>query len=454
MPENALDKMKEYGDDPTFSTNEYVQYAIEIEHTLHKMQKDLSNTLDPRQAVMGILKVAIDFYGADWCGILDVDTEVGVWTPFWWVNREYGEMARTNFNEFELSEGYSRWIKSLQDHEPIIVHETETIKEEYPTEYALYKRLEATSVIAVPFWKGHKGFLVLRNPCRYKNNISMLRMLNFAVVSLLNEYYLREGHKLTIISPRITKNTDVYISLLGELKITTKKGMLTENELKSPKIARLLVYLLLSRKIACSPREIADNLWPDEDTENNVKNLKSLIYRSQKAFQLISDYRLIISTANGYQLNPELNIITDFQLFDKKWEIAAKAVDLDEKIDFLKKAADLYQGTLFRTARHEHWLMATAVSFEMRYMGIVGELMKCLNIIHDYVGIQQYAAKALHISPHNVDAYFWIIVAMHKLSHSELAKGELSMARCNLLPEEFEELVKRLEEQVMTVLHS
>ncbi len=27
MPENALDKMKEYGDDPTFSTNEYVQYS-------------------------------------------------------------------------------------------------------------------------------------------------------------------------------------------------------------------------------------------------------------------------------------------------------------------------------------------------------------------------------------------------------------------------------------------
>ena len=60
---------------------EYVQYAIEIERTLHNMQKELNTCIDHRKAAMLIMRVATEFYDADWCGILDVDMEIGVWTP-------------------------------------------------------------------------------------------------------------------------------------------------------------------------------------------------------------------------------------------------------------------------------------------------------------------------------------------------------------------------------------
>lgn len=453
MPKKAQAEVKDFESNIAGDTQEYVQYAIEIERTLHELQKDLSNAIDPKQAALGVLQVATDFYDADWCGILDVDTEVGVWTPVWWFNKELGAMARTSFNEFELLEGYGRWMDSLRKHESIIIHDAEAIKEEFPAEYALYKRLGADAILAVPFWKGPKGFLTLKNPKRYKNSISMLRMLNFAVASLVNEYHLLESRKLTIISPRITNEDDVYISIFGELVITTKDGIITESELKSPKIARLLVYLLMSRKIACSPREIVDALWPDEDVDSAVKNIKGLIYRLQQAFGLISKNRLIVSNANGYQLNPQLHIVTDYQLFDKKWSIAVKTIELEEKISYLKKAVDLYQGPLFRSAKHEHWLMATATSFEIRYLGAVSELMKSMFHINDYLGIQQYAAKAIQMCPHSVDVYFWMIVSMYKLNNPEMAKGELRMARCNLLPEEYDELTERLNDQVQSILH-
>ena len=108
--------------------------------------------------------------------------------------------------------------------------------------------------------------------------------------------FLLETRKLTIISPRITNATDVYISLFGELKITTEKGVLTEQELKSPKIARLLVYLLLKGKMTASPREIASAIWPGEDIEATVKNIKGLVYRFRQTIELLSDHRLIEST--------------------------------------------------------------------------------------------------------------------------------------------------------------
>lgn len=183
-----------------------------------------------------------------------------------------------------------------------------------------------------------------------------------------------------------------------------------------------------------------------------MKNIKGLIYRLQQAFGHISNHRLITSTANGYQLNPKLHITTDYQLFDKKWNVAVKALDIEEKIKYLKKAVELYQGPMFRSAKHEHWIMATSVSFEMRYLGAVSELMKALFQINDYLGIQQYAAKAVQLCPHSVDVYFWMIVSMYKLNNPEMAKGELRMARCNLLSEEYEELTNRLNEQVQLLL--
>lgn len=165
MPNQKIET-SEIEKDTIGDSQEYVQYAIEIERTLHELQKDLSNTIDPKQATMGVLRVATNFYDADWCGILDVDGEVGVWTPVWWYNREHGEMARSSFNEFELLEGYGRWLDCLQNHEPVIIQDIEAIKDEYPVEYSLYKRLEAKSILAVPFWKGPKGFLTLKEPVK------------------------------------------------------------------------------------------------------------------------------------------------------------------------------------------------------------------------------------------------------------------------------------------------
>ena len=274
--------------------------------------------------------------------------EIGVWTPIWWYDTEFGEMAQTKFEEFELSEKYGRWIQCLRDHEPIIVPDVEAIKEEMPDEYMLYRRLDANAVMAVPFWKGPTGFLTLRNAKKYKNQTGFLRMLNYAVISSLNEYFLLETRKLTIISPRITNATDVYISLFGELKITTEKGVLTEQELKSPKIARLLVYLLLKGKMTASPREIASAIWPGEDIEATVKNIKGLVYRFRQTFELLSDHRLIESTPTGYQINPRLNVFTDFQLFDKKWSIAMKAadhiIDDDRRLNAERLEAAFYSG--------------------------------------------------------------------------------------------------------------
>ena len=424
---------------------EYARYSMDIERTFAEVQKGLAVCYDPKEIALNVMRVATEFYDADWCGIFEVDLELGVFSPFWWYNRELGAMAQTLSKEIEVLE-YQRWIDSLKNHTAMVIEDTEAVRETYPEEYGLYHRLQVKNLMAVPFWKGPLGFLVLRNPKRYTKQTSFLRMLNYVVVNSLSEYFMIETSKLTLTSPRITNDNDVYISLFGEMKIIGPKGVLTESELKSPKISRLLVYLLLSKKNGVSPREMADAIWPDEDADCVCKNFKGLIYRLQQAFSLISDTRLVESTPNGYQLNPKLNITTDFRLFELKKTNAINAPTLEQKSELLKKAVNLYAGSFFHSAASEHWVMATAVNYQHQYIATVGELLKTLFDERDYASVHHFSAKALKYEPRSEDIYFWMIRSLIRIGHTEMARGELRMAQTRLLSEEYAALVERLKD--------
>ena len=424
---------------------EYARYSMDIERTFAEVQKGLAVCYDPKEVALNVMRVATEFYDADWCGIFEVDLELGIFSPFWWYNRELGAMAQTLSKEIEALE-YSRWTESLKNHTAMIIEDAEAVRETYPEEYELYSRLQVKNLMAVPFWKGPVGFLVLRNPKRYTKQTSFLRMLNYVVVNSLSEYFMIETSKLTLTSPRISNDHDVYISLFGEMKIIGPKGILTESMLKSPKISRLLVYLLQSKKNGVAPREMADAIWPDEDADCVCKNFKGLIYRLQQAFSLISDCRLVESTPNGYKLNPNLNITTDYQLFLRKATSGLNAANVEQKIELLKKAVELYVGTFFHTASQEHWIMAASVDYYHKYVSLTSELLKTLFEEKDYACVQKYAAKGLQFAPHSEDMYFWMIRSMIRVGHSEIARGELRMAQTRLLDEEYAALVERLKE--------
>ena len=273
---------------------------------------------------------------------------------------------------------------------------------------------------------------------------SMLHLLNYTIITSLHEYKMMETLKHVTISPRITGEKDVYISMFGELKITTSKGVISETELKSPTISRLLVYLVLSRRTAIAPREIQDAIWPEEECEFPGKNIKGLVYRLQQAFCLISDYRLIESTTNGYRLNSNLNIITDTKLFVDKCQLALSTVSTGKKKDLLCKALTLYEGDLLASASSEHWLMSTVVNYQCYYIGMLNELMRLFDAEKNYDGIRNYAAKALLVLPSNPDVYFWLIHAIAKRGHCEVARSELKVAESKLTEEDYTDLKDRL----------
>jgi len=428
---------------PEQEQTEYIQYAQEVESTLRHLESQLHESDDSEEIIHNVMKTACEFYQGDWVGFLELDLELDLWMPYVWYNSHDDDQTTVLLAEVESFDYFSRWKTAMQNNNAVVIPSTKALTDVSPEEAEMYERLKIEKALAVPIKPRPTGFLVVRNPQRYITRSSMLQMLAFVLLASLNEQKLMQSMKMSISPDNIQRDTDIIINLFGNLEIYTANGVLRESDLKSPKICRLLAYIVLNRKVTVPAREIAEAVWPEEvmESDNPGKNLRALIFRLRQSFGLISSYSLIETTPNGYGFNSELNITTDLELFEKYWDMAQRTSIESEKAEILKRAVDLYKGSVLESAADEHWLIPKASYYNLRYQGMVSELLKTLADGKDYHNLHRYAAQALAVDPGNKTAHYWLIYAMAQRGADEMAKTQVQIAQEALTDEEYYELV-------------
>lgn len=426
--------------------HDHIAYCQDLEHTLNLLEANLHSSDDPEEIAMMALKTACEFYQADWAGLLEVDLDLRIWSPAWWYNSGPNDKTQALMNEFESADFLHRWITALHQNHAIIVPDIELVKKEWPDEYKVYQRMKASSIMGVPIKPRPTGFLVIRNPQRYLSHSSMLQMLAFVVLTNFNEKKLLDSAKMALSPEAIQSDKDIIINFLGSMEIYTAKGVLREQDFKAPKCVRVATYLMLHRRATHPPLEIAASLWPNDHSDPDAisSNIRGLIYRFRQAFSLISDYPLIESTPNGYRLNPDLRIMTDLQQFDRLWDTIQNTASKSRKVDLMKQAVSIYRGPLFENACDEHWIIGMVNNYNLRYVGLINELLQKLAEAKDYPDVQHYAAQALEIVPGNVTARYWLIHATYHLGTIELARSEIERSKQDLTSDEYKLLLKHL----------
>lgn len=427
---------------------EYIRYCIEQEQTVSELEAYLHTSDDPKEIAIKTLKTACAFYGADWAGILVVDLDLEVWTPGWWYNPGPKDMTMQLIQEVESLDIMPTWIKAMERSEAVIIPDVTASEISLTDDLSVYQRLRIQSVLAVPFAPNPMGFLAIRNPTRYIDRTSTANILAYVLHRAMAQQKTIDSAKLTLSPERIESDRDIIINLFGEMEICTNKGVLTERDFNSPKSTRVVTYLLMNRKTAHPPLEISSALWPDEyaDPESIGRSIRGCVYRFRRAFSLISDYPLIESTPSGYRINPQLNIITDVQQFDRLYDAAMQPALTGQKIDLLKRIVLLYRGPLFRSASDEHWIIGQVSYYRLHYIDAVNELLSTLAAAKDYSSVRECAAEAIRIMPGNLKAYYWMIISLYYGGTIELARDELALSKSVLTADEYDTLVRYLKQ--------
>ena len=155
-----------------------IQRAIDFENSMNDLESQLYyQHLSPKEVAQQVLKATCQFYDADWCGLIQVDLDLNLWTPFWWFNAGATDKTMLLTEEYESAEFLDRWVQTVRKGIPMVVPDAEATKEAYPAEYNLYQRLGIRSVIAVSLEPRPVALLAIRNPKRYIQQTSMLRIL-------------------------------------------------------------------------------------------------------------------------------------------------------------------------------------------------------------------------------------------------------------------------------------
>lgn len=370
---------------------------------------------EPNEATT-ILKRSIEFFDADWMGLMDFDLEVGAWSTRCFYNKRTGSSTETLIEEAESVAQARRWVEAIRGGKPIIIEDIETIKDDAPEEYEMYKRLHVQSVLGVPYRNCGSGLMVVRNPRRFKACYEALNVIAYIVTNEIIAKQRRDNiyRKQSEFEPN--SYDTVRIDMFGGVRISSKDLFFNEEDMKSEALRFLIAFL------ACNQGKFFSSEYLNSKYEGGKDiSWADLIYKFRikwkNARNLEDDgLQLILTTEKGYGINPKLKVVTDVELAEEMVRAIDDTSDKLAKIELLRKFNSLFHGEFMGNmfARNA-FIRENRLHYKLKYIEKMETFMKLLYAQGDYSGVEGYCNNILKVYPKSVDIQFWRIMALYKL---------------------------------------
>jgi len=219
------------------------------------------------------------------------------------------------------------------------------------------------------------------------------------------------------------QNSKIKIFMLGRFDIIINGQRVNEQLNNSTKMRELLEYLILQKDKAVTYKELFDTLWPDDENENPVNALKTLLYRLRMQFTQSGADELrncIITRRGSYQWNPSLDCEIDvFQLEKLCRELGDRSLPRPLKMKKYKEIVELYTGDLLPKSAGEPWSLPFTVYYHTIYMECVHGYLELLKEDKDFEKLVEAARLAI-----NIDCF-------EEKLHIELMQGLIELGRKN-----------------------
>ena len=199
---------------------------------------------------------------------------------------------------------------------------------------------------------------------------------------------------------------------------------------RNTKMWKLLKYLLACYPTPVTLEKLIEAVWTNEsdNASDPGKNVRDIIYRLRKTFEVFGNYEEYILFTNGcYLWNPEVECIMDFVDFTKySRDGEDKARNEEERIASYEAAIALYKGEFMG----EKWsfLETWASNFVIFYKRLFLQAVEALSDIYDrrldYESIIMLHNKALLIEPYEESLYARLIQVLIKNGEYALAERQ------------------------------
>jgi DNA-binding SARP family transcriptional activator len=175
------------------------------------------------------------------------------------------------------------------------------------------------------------------------------------------------------------------------------------DEWPSRKSTQVFKYLLMHRDHPVPREVLMDVFWPDSDPDAARNNLNVTIYGLRQALRRQEAGTSHILFQDGcYLLDPELNIIVDYEEFlahVRTAEWLERREDTEQAVQHYRAAEALHQGELLAEDRYEDWIIFNRHRLQDTYIGVLDWLSEYYLERRNYPVCMIMARKALTFEP-------------------------------------------------------
>lgn len=209
-------------------------------------------------------------------------------------------------------------------------------------------------------------------------------------------------------------NRNVYIDFFGHLKISTAFGTVTESDINSAQMCKLIAYLVLNRKTVISADVLTAILWP-QGTEDPYMSLRGLVFRLRKVLKTaFPDESLIVPKNGSYKINNYFDLSVDAEHLTviSKYKISSAAA---------KSFLDSHCQPFLEILSSDIWGLPVCTFYNSRMITYTVTATEKMIDENDIDNAILYASKGLVIDPISEELHSLIIKSLIRKGCRKLA---------------------------------
>lgn len=205
-------------------------------------------------------------------------------------------------------------------------------------------------------------------------------------------------------------NPSILVRMLGRFEFSDGQRTLTQAEIHSDRVTKLAAYLILHSRRGCSFRELIDELWANDLSDNPVNALKNLMYRLRKILARIwPDTSFFLTVRGQYQWNPAIPLTTDVREFESRFQAAKDCPDGIEKRLRLVQAGEVYRGKFLEDLSGEYWILNAQTLYQRMFMEGAKMLARELEAEGDYAMLERMCMDVIARDPYDEEMHSYLL---------------------------------------------
>ena len=212
------------------------------------------------------------------------------------------------------------------------------------------------------------------------------------------------------------------IKTMGYFSMTDGEKTITDDNLRSTMVLKLLLYVILYRDKELSSEDIAAAIWQDEDIENPIGALKNLMYRLRKSLnEYMGDEEYIITKKGAYSWNPKIPVSLDVEWLEHLIAEAKKEPVKEKSIETYKAALAYYKGDFASKIADLHWVATRSTYYHSMYLSAVKSLAELYVQTKSYEALEKLCSEALKFETADEQLFCYQIEARMRSGKTALA---------------------------------